>query len=221
MSNESRRKALEAARLYVITGPSPLALGRWVERVLRAGCRLLQLRNKDASSRQLLDEAGMLRVLTRNYGALLIVNDRVDIALAAQADGVHLGQDDLPADVARQILGPDAIIGLSAGSPGELAACLAQRPDYVGVGPVYPTLSKADAGPAVGLEWLGEACRTARSAGCPVYAIGGIDATRAREVRQAGAHGAAVIDAVVSSPRPEDEVFRFLEDLDRSAWKAI
>ncbi len=132
--------------------------------------------------------------MTRERGALLIVNDRVDVALAVEADGAHVGQEDMPATVARQLLGPERILGVSAATLGEAGEAVAAGADYLGVGPIYLSAGKADAGPATGLHLLTE---LAARYSTPLVAIGGITAENAREVMQAGAIGVAVITAVV------------------------
>lgn len=160
---------------------------------LQAGCPMLQLRAKDLSTRNLLSLGARLRQLTRDCGALLIVNDRVDIALAVEADGVHLGEQDLPISIARRLLGKQAIIGASAATPERAIAAKSHGASYIGVGPIYSTSSKADAGDAIecaAIEQIKDA------AGLPVLAIGGITRDNVATVIRAGADGVAVISAV-------------------------
>ena len=161
---------------------------------LDGGATVIQLRDKIASTRVLIEEGLALRALTRERGALLIVNDRVDVALAVEADGAHVGQDDMPAGLARQLLGPDRILGVSAPNMEEAEEAVAGGADYLGVGPIFPSLGKADAGPATGGELLTELARRYTT---PLVAIGGITAENATEVVRAGACGVAVITAVV------------------------
>ena len=161
---------------------------------LDGGAAVIQLRDKAASTRVLIEEGLALRALTRERGALLIVNDRVDVALAVEADGAHVGQDDMPAGLARQLLGPDRIMGVSAANMEEAEEATAGGADYLGVGPIFPSLGKADAGPATGGELLTELARRYTT---PLVAIGGITAENATEVVRAGACGVAVITAVV------------------------
>ncbi|TMD01412.1 MAG: thiamine phosphate synthase [Chloroflexi bacterium] len=161
---------------------------------LDGGATVIQLRDKIASTRVLIEEGLALRALTRERGALLIVNDRVDVALAVEADGAHVGQDDMPAGLARQLLGPDRILGVSAANMEEAEEATAGGADYLGVGPIFPSLGKADAGPATGGELLTELARRYTT---PLVAIGGITAENATEVVRAGACGVAVITAVV------------------------
>ena len=161
---------------------------------LDGGATVIQLRDKTASTRLLIEEGLALRALTRERGALLIVNDRVDVALAVEADGAHVGQDDMPAGLARRLLGPKHILGVSAANIEEADEAVAGGADYLGVGPIFPSPGKADAGPATGEHLLTE---LAKRYTIPLIAIGGITAENAAEVIQAGACGVAVITAVV------------------------
>ncbi len=185
--------------LHVLTDRS-LSRGRDLLTVARAaldgGATVLQLRDKAASTRTLVEEGVALRALTRERGALLIVNDRIDVALAVDADGAHVGQDDMPVALARQLLGPERILGVSAGNLEEASEAVLAGADYLGVGPIYATGSKADAGPAVGTALLQE---LATRHSLPLVAIGGINAENVSEVIHAGATGVAVISAVVSA----------------------
>jgi len=138
-----------------------------------------------------------LRALTRAHGGLLIVNDRVDVALAIDADGAHVGQDDLPAREARRLLGPDRLLGVSARTVEEAVRAAGEGADYIGFGPVFPTATKGDAGPPRGLEDLRRACRAVT---VPIVAIGGITSDNVGDVLVAGAAGVAVIAAVVTAP---------------------
>jgi thiamine-phosphate pyrophosphorylase len=186
-------------RLYVLTD-ARAARGRplvdLVAAALEGGATAIQLREKAQSTLVQVELGRELRRLTREADALLIVNDRVDVAYAVGADGVHLGQDDLPAPVARAILGNDAIIGGSAGNLDELARALAGGVDYLGVGPMYPSGSKADAGPAIGPAGL---ATIRRATELPIVGVGGIDADNIGAVIAAGADGAAVISAVIGT----------------------
>ena len=161
---------------------------------LDGGATVIQLRDKTASTRLLIEEGLALRALTRERGALLIVNDRVDVALAVEADGAHVGQDDMPARLARRLLGPKRILGVSAANIEEADEAVAGGADYLGVGPIFPSPGKADAGPATGVHLLTE---LAKRYTIPLIAIGGITAENATEVMRAGAAGVAVITAVV------------------------
>jgi len=174
---------------------------------IAGGAGVIQFRQKQGSTRQLIETARHMLAICRRHQAKLIINDRLDVALAAEADGVHLGQDDFPLAQAREILGPDKIIGGSASSVEEAALCRAGGVDYIGLGPVYPTTSKADAGPAGGLDLLR---RVSREFGLPVIAIGGVNAARAAEVMGAGAHGMAVISAVCCQADPQEAAAELL-----------
>jgi len=186
-------------RLHVLTDQQ-WSRGRDVLTVVRAaldgGATVIQLRHKTASTQVLIEEGLALRALTRERGALLIVNDRVDVALAVEADGAHVGQEDMPAAFARQLLGPQRILGVSVANVQEAEAALVGGADYLGVGPIFPSAGKVDAGPATGVNLL---TKLAIGYALPLVAIGGITAENAQEVMQAGATGVAVITAVVSA----------------------
>jgi thiamine-phosphate pyrophosphorylase len=188
----------EQLRLYLCTGPAPGGdLVRAVEEAVAGGVTLVQLREKGRSSRELFTLALKLRELTRKQGVPLIINDRLDIALAAGADGVHLGQSDLPVGEARRIGGEGLVIGASAHNPEEARRAEAEGADYLGAGAVFPTESKGDITALIGLEGLAAICGAVR---IPVVGIGGIGPARLREVKAAGAAGAAVISAILSRP---------------------
>ena len=202
-----RRELLGRSGVYLVTEES-LSAGRTseeiVEAALAAGIRVVQVREKDGSARRALEIARAARELTRRYDALLIVNDRIDIALAADADGVHLGQSDLPLVEARRLLGEAALIGLSITGAGQLAASDAIAADCLGVGAIFRTASKPDAS-LTGLELLAETSR-ARAAGSipmiPIVAIGGIDAGNAAMAIEGGADVVAVITAITAAVDP-------------------
>jgi thiamine-phosphate pyrophosphorylase len=190
-----RRERLQSARLYLVCDEQPDA---FLHAALRGGVDLVQLRMKDAGEEKILATAARFARACQEHGALFIVNDRPDLAAAAGADGVHLGQDDAPVPEARQIVGAERIVGLSTHSEGQL-----DRADlgvgYVAVGPVHATPTKPGR-PAVGLELVAYAARTAR---VPFFAIGGIDANNAGAVRAAGARRIAVVRALTEAPDPE------------------
>ncbi|HLZ63123.1 MAG TPA: thiamine phosphate synthase [Ktedonosporobacter sp.] len=167
-----------------------------IRAALDGGATVIQLRDKTASTRMLIEEGMALRALTRERHALLIINDRIDVALAVDADGAHVGQDDLPGELARQLLGPERILGISAGNRQEAASAIAAGADYLGVGPIYATTTKADAGKAIGTQGLAE---LAACYAIPLVAIGGITAENCRAAMLAGAAGVAVISAVVAA----------------------
>ncbi len=186
-------------RLYVITDEREDAtrLLPVIDAALRGGAGAVQLRRKAAGGRELLRLAGAIRELTARHGALFIVNDRVDVAWLADADGVHLGQEDIPCAQARRLL-PGKIIGVSARTVEDARAAERAGADYLGVGAVYATGTKENAC-RIGLEGLG---RIARAVGIPVVGIGGIGPGGAAAVREAGAVGVAVVAAVMAAPDP-------------------
>ncbi len=189
-------------RLYLVTDRRRAResdLPAAVERALEGGVRGVQLREKDLSGRELYGLAVVLRALTSRYGARLLVNDRVDVALAAGADGVHLGVASIPPAEARRLLGPGALIGCSAHDLRELAAAEEGGADFATFGPVYATPSKASFGPPVGVEAFRRACEAAR---IPLFALGGVGAGNAREVLAAGAWGIGAIGAILGAPDP-------------------
>lgn len=171
------------------------------EEAISGGADTIQLRQKAGSTRELIETARQIQAVCRATGVTFIVNDRVDVALAVGADGVHLGQDDFPISLARKILGSDVIIGGSAGSLDEAQRCVMEGADYVGFGPVYETASKDDAGPAAGLDLLSQ---ISRKIDLPVVAIGGITVGNMKNVIEAGAHGIAVISAVCCQDDPKE-----------------
>jgi thiamine-phosphate pyrophosphorylase len=188
--------------LYLVTDP---ALGRGrpladiVAAAVHGGVTLVQLRDKEAGGRALLEEARALQALLAPLGVPLIVNDRVDVAVAAGAAGCHVGQTDLPAAAARALLGPDAILGVSLDAVHQVAAVDPGIVDYVAHGPFAPTLTKMDAGGPVGAEGL---AMVRRLTALPLVAIGGIDAENAGAAIRAGADGIAVVSAIVAAADP-------------------
>lgn len=186
--------------LYVILDPS-IRPDRSLIAVLKAavagGARIFQYRNKIGSMKDAYTEALPLRNAARDLGALFIVNDRCDLALAVDADGAHLGQDDLPYADARKMLGPDRIIGLSTHNVAQVKETERLKPDYIGFGPIFKPGSKQHHDPVVGLEGL-KKVRPLTS--LPIFAIGGIQVGQVQAVMHAGANGIAVISAVLQAP---------------------
>ena len=205
-----RREQLRAAGVYLVTEET-LSGARMSEQIavaaLAAGIRIVQVREKAGTARRALEIALALRGVTRERRALLLVNDRLDLALAAEADGVHLGQDDLPVATARALLGPDALIGLSITDPEQLDAPDVREADYLGVGAVFSTGSKSDAR-YTGLELLA-AARAAVD--LPIVAIGGITVENAAAAIRAGADVLAVISAITLAPDPGRAARELLE----------
>lgn len=179
-----------------------------VEEACRAGVRWVQLREKELSTRAFLEAARELKQITQAYGARLIINDRVDIALAVDADGVHVGQDDMPYEIVRSLVGPDKLIGLSVNNMIELRSALDDKPDYLGVAAVFATNTKLDTSNLLGLDGLREICT---STSLPTFAIGGINATNSKQIMQAGATGAAVVSAICGQPSPFEATRELLQ----------
>ncbi len=179
------------------------------EMVLRAGIKVVQFREKKMSTKQMFETAKRLRKLTEDYGATLIINDRVDLALAVDADGVHIGQDDLPAEVVREIF--DGIVGVSAHTVEE-AKRVEKYADYLGVGPVFATKTKKDAKEPIGVEGLRKIVEAVK---VPVVAIGGINRKNIEKVLEVGVSGVAVISAIANAENPEKEARMLLEIVKR------
>lgn len=164
------------------------------------GADTIQFRQKSGSTREMIEIARKLKGMCAEAGVPFIVNDRVDVAIASKADGVHLGQDDFPIALARKLMGEDVIIGGSAVSLEDAQRCFAEGADYVGFGPVYPTSSKPDASSPTGIEIMKKAVAAVP---LPIIAIGGINAENTHEVIRAGAYGIAVISAVCCQADPK------------------
>lgn len=164
-----------------------------VELALKGGCGIVQLREKDCTSREFLDLAVSVKVVTDAYEVPLVINDRVDIAMAVGADGVHLGREDLPVQVARNLLGPDKIVGATANTVERAVKAMKDGADYLGVGDVFGTITKSDT-KHISLDDLTEICQAVR---IPVVAIGGINADNISLLGPTGVRGAAVISAIV------------------------
>jgi thiamine-phosphate pyrophosphorylase len=204
------RQILTAARLYLVTMPVPDLIGT-VEKALQGGLTLVQYRDKDSDDAVKLEQARQLCQLCHNYGALFIMNDRVDLALAVGADGVHLGQNDISIDLARQVLGAQKIVGRSTTNPTEMEKALAEGADYIGVGPVYETPTKAGKA-AAGLEYVRYA---AQHATVPWFAIGGVDQNNIVDVLRSGGKSVAVVRAIMLAEQPSLGVQYFLSHLNR------
>lgn len=199
--------------LYIILDPSVYPARLLVEvltAAAEAGASLFQYRNKTASMKEAYVEVLALRQAAAKAGVLFIVNDRCDLALAVDADGVHLGQGDLPLDLARKVMGPDKLIGISTHNPDQVREATAGKPDYLGFGPIFKPGSKQDHDPVVGLEGL-RAMR--RLTPLPVFAIGGIQIDQVGEVMKAGADGVAIISAVLKAADIREAVRKFLAQM--------
>ncbi|MEM9804723.1 MAG: thiamine phosphate synthase [Cyanobacteria bacterium P01_D01_bin.56] len=191
------RQRLVKARTYLVTSPSE-QLVAIVEAALKGGVDIVQYREKSADDEIRLQLAAQLKDLCHRYHSLFIVNDRVDIAAAVGADGVHLGQQDLPMEAARRILGPWPIVGRSTTNPAEMDRAIKEGADYIGVGPVYATPTKPGKA-ASGYEYIRYAVDNAPM---PWFAIGGIDLTNVAAVREAGAPGVAIVRAIMQADDP-------------------
>jgi thiamine-phosphate pyrophosphorylase len=202
--------SLQLPKVYPITDRSITALthAEQVSRLIAGGATVIQLREKTDSSRDFFQDAVTALRIARDAGVTLIVNDRVDIALALGADGVHLGQDDLPVTAARDLLGRKAIIGYSTHNFGQLQSALDLPIDYVAFGPLFKTASKNNPDPVVGLNSLREAKSIAKH--LPLVAIGGIGRANIAEVLAAGADSAAIISEVLKPPQSITENLRAL-----------
>ena len=189
--------------LYLVTD-RPLSLGRPIEEVVVAavegGVTMVQLREKDCPTGEFITLARALKGALAPHGVPLIINDRVDVALAVDADGVHIGQSDMSYEDARRLLGPDKIIGLSVENFSDLERANSLEVDYVGISPVYGTPTKSDTAEPFGLEGLRRAVSLSAH---PPVAIGGMNATTIGEVMQTGVDGVAVVSAICSAPSPK------------------
>ena len=196
MSSGSFDERLRAARVYLVL---EAAAASAVEPALRGGADLIQLRDKTAGDDDIVRAGRELRALCSGHGALFLVNDRPDLALACEADGVHVGQDDMPVDDARRIVGPDRIVGTSTHSPEQVDAADASDADYYAVGPVFETPTK-EGRPATGWDLIGYAAGRATK---PWFAIGGMDAETASAAGAAGAERVVVVRAIRDADDPE------------------
>jgi len=216
---ENKKEKKLDLSLYLVTDRrllKGLTLTELVRKAINGGVTVVQLREKDCSSREFYELALALKKIMPSE-IPLVINDRVDIALAARADGVHLGQSDLPVKIARELLGPEAVIGLSVENLKQLEEARHLPVDYLAISPVFPTPTKTDfSSPAWGLAGL----RQARSlTALPLVAIGGINEENAAEVISAGADGLAVVSAICASPDPEQAARALKEKIERARRK--
>ncbi|MDY6783999.1 MAG: thiamine phosphate synthase [Cyanobacteriota bacterium] len=194
---QKRHQQLHRSLLYLVASPGDYAFAA-VEAALQGGLTLVQYRDKNADDCDRLHEAQRLCQLCHSYGALFLMNDRIDLALAVNADGVHLGQQDVPIALARQLLGSQRIVGRSTTNGSEMEKAIAEGADYIGVGPVYSTPTKPDKA-AAGLEYVRYA---AEHSTVPWFAIGGIDPKNIHEVIAAGGDRVAVVRAIMEAEQP-------------------
>ena len=205
---------MQLPRIYPLTDVqlTGLSHAEQVELLSRGGASLIQLREKRLSPREFYEQAKAAVAGAARYGVQLLINDRVDLALGVGAHGVHLGQDDMPPDAARKLLGPNAVIGYSTHNIEQAIAATKLPIDYLAIGPIFATTTKSDTAPVLGLEGL----RTVRRAigVFPLVAIGGITQANARDVIGAGADSVAVISALLCDPHGITEAMRsLLQDL--------
>jgi thiamine-phosphate pyrophosphorylase len=193
----ARRSALARARLYLCTPDRP-DLAQFVTAVCAAGVDIVQLRDKDLPDRAVLDRAAVAREAAHGAGALFVLNDRPDLAVACGAAGVHVGQDDVPAAVARQIVGPDALVGLSTHSAEELAASAGEPVDYISAGPVEPTPTKPGR-PGTGLDYIRLAAERSPH---PFFVTGGVSPASLPAIAAAGATRFVVVRALTEAADP-------------------
>jgi thiamine-phosphate pyrophosphorylase len=200
---------LASLRLCLVTDRG-LAAGRSVVDValaaVRGGATMVQLREKEATTRAFVDEARALKAALAPFGVPLAINDRLDVALAIDADGLHVGQDDMPVETARRLMGPGKFIGLSITAVEQVLRPDAEAADYLGVGPIYAQQTKADAAAPLGVDGLR---RLRGLTGKPIVAIGGLTSDNSAPVLAAGADGLAVVSAIVAAADPEAAARRF------------
>ena len=211
----------EFLKLYLVTDRE-LSLGRSLEEVVSeavaGGVTMVQLREKDAATGEFIELAGRLMKILTPLGIPLIINDRVDVALAVDADGVHIGQSDMPYETARRLLGPDKIIGLSVENMDDLIKANSLDVDYVGISPVYGTPTKTDTAEPFGLEGLRKAVNMSKH---PTVAIGGMNAGSIADVMAAGTDGVAVVSAICSAENIREAAVQLkaiVESNSRSAY---
>jgi thiamine-phosphate pyrophosphorylase len=204
----ANRAKSHIGRLHAIVSSAELA------RAAIEGCaNVIQFRNKEMTDRKFLESARQFAHLCRTSGRTFIVNDHVDVALMVGADGVHVGPNDLPVADVRRLLGSDRWIGRSVDTPEEAQEAEKEGADYVGAGPVFPTSSKRDAGPLLGVHGL---ARIVRAVTIPVIAIGGISAACIPDVLATGAHGVALLSAIFESDRPA-QIVRHVHEIIESS----
>jgi thiamine-phosphate pyrophosphorylase len=174
---------------------------------INAGVKIIQYREKELSTREMYQEAKVIREITKDKGTILIINDRIDIALAVNADGVHIGQDDMPFEIAKEILGADKIIGLTVHNVDEAIVAEKLGADYLGVSPIFSTTTKKDAGKPAGLELIKKIKENVKT---PLVAIGGINYDNIDEVLKVGIRNVAVISAIITKDDVENECKKFM-----------
>jgi thiamine-phosphate pyrophosphorylase len=200
-------------RLYVILDPALLTVPETecASQLVNAGVRLLQYRDKAASSRELLESSKQLSAALVPWGVTFIVNDRPDVASLAGASGVHVGQEDLGVEEARAVVGPDKLVGISTHNRAQFEQAAGTSADYIAVGPIFSTFTKANPDPVVGTEFIRQVRALTDK---PIVAIGGVTLDRAAEVVRAGADSVAVISGILRAPYPEERARQYIEILE-------
>lgn len=211
-----KRNTLE---LYLVTDRA-LSLGRPLPEIVRAavegGATMVQLREKECDTREFVEQGRAIHRFLQPLGIPLIINDRADIALAIDAEGLHVGQHDMAYADARRLLGPEAIIGLSVENAGQARECLSLNGlDYIGASPIFATPTKTDTAPALGLEGL-HTLRTIVGPELPIVAIGGINSSNIQSIIRSGADGVAVVSAICSAPSPTEAARRLRDEIKRA-----
>ncbi|WP_418791637.1 thiamine phosphate synthase [Phosphitispora sp. TUW77] len=202
--------------LYVVTGEDFFAARSYREVVsacIEGGAGIIQLREKNWPASRIFEVGREVREITHKSGVLLIINDRVDLALALEADGVHIGQEDIPLRAVRKLAGSKLIIGVSVGTPEQALEAERSGADYIGVGPIFPTETKKDARFPRGLQIL---TQIRQAVSLPIYAIGGVKLHNVASVIRAGADGVAVVSAVVGAADITDAARNFVAEIDRA-----
>lgn len=200
-------------RLYVILDPALLTIPETecARQLVDAGVRLLQYRNKRASSRDLLETSKRLSAELIPHGVTFIVNDRADVAALAGANGIHVGQEDLEVEAARSVVGARRLVGVSTHNCAQFVQAAATSADYIAVGPIFSTSTKSNPDPVVGMEFIRQVRPLTDK---PVIAIGGITLNRATEVLRAGADSVAVISDILRAPKPGERARQYVETLE-------
>jgi len=198
--------------LYFVTDSrlSKQGISTDAKQVIDAGCRIVQYREKEKGSREMIEEANQLAKLCKEKGVLFLINNDVDVALAVEADGVHLGQDDMPVQKAREMLGEEKVIGITVHNVEEALDAKEQEADYVSVSPIFHTDTKKDAGKPAGIQLIKEVKKRVK---LPIVAIGGINQGNVQEVIEAGADSVAVISAIVCSENPKEAAKRIIKKI--------
>jgi thiamine-phosphate pyrophosphorylase len=206
--------------VYLVTD-RPLCGGRDLMDVIRAGVAggvtMVQLREKEAGTREFVELARAVKKMLAEHGVPLLINDRVDVALASGADGVHVGQSDMEAGDVRALVGPGAIVGLSTDTLDEIMQAQVLPVDYLGVGPIFETQTKTDTKPAWGIERFAKACEVSK---LPLVAIGSVKREHAADLMRAGAAGIAVVSAICAAESPEAAAMELMDEV-RAARSAV